>query len=93
MIVNVVISRETRTPAFSCQHISLYACIPSREQLALETGRVGRYETTYRGPEDALTMTKPPLSAVRSHRECKREPTSLVIQLLQNLPDDLSHGL
>jgi hypothetical protein len=27
-------------------------------RLALCTGRVGRYETTYRGPEDALTMTR-----------------------------------
>lgn len=40
MIVNVVMSSETRVPVFS-----------------LATGSVGLKETTYRGPEEAFTIT------------------------------------
>lgn len=40
MMVSVVMSSDTRVPAFS-----------------FATGNAGRYETTYRGPDDAFTMT------------------------------------
>lgn len=51
MIVNVVISSDTRTVGFNCRQRGHH------HGLTFATGRVGLYETTYLGPEDALTMT------------------------------------
>ena len=72
-MVRVVISSDTRTPAFNCPSASdpcflrLYAKhLRKIKVLTLAAGNAGRYETTYLGPEDALTMT--PISAFTQSR-------------------------
>ena len=55
MMVRVVMSRETRTPCLSC---GVSNCsVQGTPMHTFAAGRVGRYETTYRGPLEAFTMT------------------------------------
>ena len=58
--------------------------------LSFETGSAGRKDTTYRGPDEALTMTKPVLEEVEF---ISFNLTPLVVQLLKDFGYDLSYGL
>ena len=77
MMVKVVISRATRVPCLS---------------LALST--LDRHPTTYRGPEDALTMTvNDGLAWGVLWPWVSRHVTSLVVQLLEDLANNLANTL
>lgn len=106
MIVKVVMSSETRTPALSydseCSvidlrsHVSDFGDEDHRRTFA--TGSVGLYDTIYLGPEDALTMTRRSntvisLTFMRCSRALRPLLTSLIIQLLQHFPNNLSYTL
>lgn len=63
--------------------------------LSLSTGRVGRKDTTYRGPDEALTMTE-----LRGGRLSDTEVanamlgrTPFIVELLQHFSNNLPHRL